>query len=118
MIPELPGSRYNVHTGCLSPDGAGANDGADTDGGPRGWSGAAPTRLLEGLAEAGPEALSMIEISPSGLGLHWPVLDADVYVPSLLDGVFGTRSWMAEPGVDRERARRPGHAGRAGSAIR
>ncbi len=79
---------------------------------------AVPTRLLEGLADAGPEALSVIEISPSGLGLHWPVLDADVYVPSLLDGVFGTRSWMAELGVDRERARRPGHTGRAGSATR
>ena len=31
----------------------------------------------------------------AGLGLHWPVLDADIYVPALLAGVFGSRSWMA-----------------------
>lgn len=40
--------------------------------------------MVQGLSYASPEALSDIEISPSGLGLHWPKLDADVYVPSLL----------------------------------
>jgi hypothetical protein len=25
-----------------------------------------------------------------------PRLDADLYVPSLMEGVFGTRRWMAE----------------------
>ena len=54
-----------------------------------------PGHLLEGLAGSDPDALSLIEISPSGLGLHWPALDADVYVPALLDGQFGSRSWMA-----------------------
>ena len=43
-----------------------------------------PTRLAEGLANASPEHLADIEISPAGLGLHWPRLDADLYVPSLL----------------------------------
>jgi hypothetical protein len=54
-----------------------------------------PTRLAEGLADAAPEALADIEISPAGLGLRWPLLDADLYVPALLQGVFGSKSWMA-----------------------
>lgn len=54
-----------------------------------------PVELAEGLAGASPTDLSKIEISPSGLGLHWPKLDADVYVPGLLTGVFGSRRWMA-----------------------
>jgi len=54
-----------------------------------------PTRLAEGLAGASHENLADIEISPAGLGLHWPRLDADLYVPALLQGVFGSKSWMA-----------------------
>jgi hypothetical protein len=54
-----------------------------------------PTRLAEGLAEASPDDLAEIEISPAGLGLHWPKLDADVYVPALLQGVLGSKRWMA-----------------------
>ena len=54
-----------------------------------------PTRLAQGLAEAAPEDLSEIEISPAGLGLHWPRLDADVYVPALMQGIFGSKTWMA-----------------------
>ena len=47
-----------------------------------------PARLVEGLAGATAESLGEIEISPSGggLGLHWPLLDADVYLPALLQG--------------------------------
>ena len=54
-----------------------------------------PSRLAEGLADASPEDLAEIEISPVGLGLHWPKLDADVYLPALLQGVFGSKRWMA-----------------------
>ncbi len=54
-----------------------------------------PTRLAEGLADASPDDLADIEVSPAGLGLHWPQLDADVYVPALLQGVFGSKRWMA-----------------------
>ena len=54
-----------------------------------------PTALAEGLAGASPEDLAEIEMSPTGLGLHWPRLDADLYVPALLQGVLGSRSWMA-----------------------
>ncbi len=54
-----------------------------------------PVHLAEGLEGAKAADLAQIEITPTGLGLHWPRLDADLYVPGLLDGVFGTRRWMA-----------------------
>ena len=50
----------------------------------------------QGLEAARPAQLSEIEITPSGLGLHFPQLDADLYLPALLQGVFGSRSWMAQ----------------------
>ncbi len=65
-----------------------------------------PTRLAEGLAGASHENLADIEISPAGLGLHWPRLDADLYVPALLQGVFGSKTWMARQlGAEGGRAR-------------
>ncbi len=54
-----------------------------------------PPHMAEGLSGAPPAALADIQITPSGLGLHWPRLDADLYVPGLLEGVFGSRRWMA-----------------------
>jgi hypothetical protein len=48
----------------------------------------------EGLEQASPEQLSEIEIDPPGLGLHFPALDADLYLPPLLQGVLGSRRWM------------------------
>jgi hypothetical protein len=55
-----------------------------------------PVNLAQGLAGAKPSELSEIEISLTGLGLHWPRLDADLYLPALLEGLFGTRRWMAK----------------------
>jgi len=55
-----------------------------------------PVDLAEGLAGAKAADLSKIEISPTGLGLHWPRLDADLYLPALMEGVFGSRRWMAQ----------------------
>jgi hypothetical protein len=54
-----------------------------------------PPNLAQGLENATPAALAKIEISPLGTGLHWPELDADLYVPGLLAGMFGSESWMA-----------------------
>ncbi|MDY0072766.1 MAG: DUF2442 domain-containing protein [Thauera sp.] len=51
--------------------------------------------LAQGLGQATPQALSEIEISPSGLGLHFPQLDADLYLPTLLEGMLGSRRWMS-----------------------
>jgi hypothetical protein len=52
-------------------------------------------RQVQGLERARPADLAVIEISPSGLGLHFPSLDADVHIPALLEGFFGSRSCMA-----------------------
>jgi len=49
----------------------------------------------QGLETARPAQLSVIDISPSGLGLHFPALDADLYLPALLEGFHGSRQWMA-----------------------
>jgi hypothetical protein len=49
----------------------------------------------QGLEDATPAQLSEIEITPSGFGLHFPKLDADLYVPALLEGSLGSRKWMA-----------------------
>ena len=50
---------------------------------------------VEGLENAQPSQLNEIEISPSGFGLHFPALDADLYVPGLLEGFLGSKTWMA-----------------------
>jgi Protein of unknown function (DUF2442) len=55
-----------------------------------------PAELAEGLAGAKASDLSEIEITPTGLGLHWPRLDADLYLPALMEGTFGSRRWMAQ----------------------
>ena len=47
------------------------------------------------MAAASSDDLADIEISPAGLGLHWPCHAADLYVPALLQGVFGSKRWMA-----------------------
>jgi Protein of unknown function (DUF2442) len=57
-----------------------------------------PARLAQGLENGNAKELSEIRIEARGLGLHWPKLDVDVYVPSLLQGVLGTQKWMAEIG--------------------
>jgi hypothetical protein len=49
----------------------------------------------QGLENATPDQLDQIEISPSGLGIHFPKLDADLYLPALLEGLLGSRAWMA-----------------------
>lgn len=54
-----------------------------------------PVHLIEELSDADANDLTEIEISPAGTALHWPHIDADVYVPSLMQGIYGTKRWMA-----------------------
>jgi hypothetical protein len=58
-------------TGTLRPPKRGAGNGASHD------------------------ALGRIVVDGDGFNLHWPALEADLYVPALVGGVFGTRAWMA-----------------------
>jgi hypothetical protein len=50
---------------------------------------------VEGLGDAKASQLNEIEISPSGFGIHFPAVDADIYVPALLNGILGSKTWMA-----------------------
>lgn len=50
---------------------------------------------VEALAKATPEQLDLSEISPSGLGVHFPLVDADLYLPALLEGFLGSQRWAA-----------------------
>ena len=57
-----------------------------------------PVAQAEGLADGPGSKLSKIAIGPNGLGLHWPLLDADLLVPGLIEGTFGSRRWMQQIG--------------------
>ena len=52
-------------------------------------------RQVQGLEHAHPADLMDAEISPSGLGVHFPRIDADIYLPALLEGFLGSKRWMA-----------------------
>ena len=52
-------------------------------------------RDAQGLERATPSQLQEIQISPSGFGIHFPKLDADLYLPAILQGFLGSRNWMA-----------------------
>jgi hypothetical protein len=52
-------------------------------------------RDVEGLQNASLSDLKVIEIDAFGLGIHFPTIDADLYVPALLEGVLGSKNWMA-----------------------
>ena len=54
-----------------------------------------PLGLIQGLHEGDVSDLSEIEISPSGLGLYFPKLDADILVSGLLQGIMGSPAWMS-----------------------
>ena len=64
-----------------------------------------PAGLVQDLQGAGDDELADVQVDGAGFNLHWPALDADLYVPALVSGVFGTRAWMT-----RELARRAGQA--------
>jgi hypothetical protein len=64
-----------------------------------------PAGLVQDLQGAGEDDLAEVLVDSLGFNLHWPALDADLYVPALVSGVFGTRAWMT-----RELARRAGQA--------
>jgi hypothetical protein len=60
-------------------------------------------RAAEGLEHASATQLAHIEISPAGDGLHWPEVDADLFVPALLEGKFGSTAWMNRRNKSAER---------------
>jgi hypothetical protein len=54
-----------------------------------------PREDLQGLQSATKEQIAQVEILGNGTGLHWPALNLDYYVPSLLRRIYGNKKWMA-----------------------
>jgi hypothetical protein len=59
---------------------------------------ALPVEELQGLEGATHKQLQNYELIGGGTGITWPDLDSDLYVPSLIEGRYGTKRWMAELG--------------------
>lgn len=55
-----------------------------------------PHHLLQGLADADPNDIAAIVLTPSGNALHWDTLDIHLRVPSILQGIYGTKAWMEQ----------------------
>ena len=55
-----------------------------------------PPHLAQGLEDATGDHLAQVEILGLGYGLHWEELDADLSIPGLLAGLFGTKAYMAK----------------------
>jgi hypothetical protein len=53
-----------------------------------------PYYLLEGVQNSTPQQRAEVELTPTGSGLHWESLDADLSVSQLVAGVFGSKKWM------------------------
>lgn len=49
----------------------------------------------EGLESAQPSQLKKIEIGPSGFGIHFPAVDADLSLPGPMEGFLGSKAWTA-----------------------
>ena len=65
-----------------------------------------PPKLAEGLASATEEQLAQVELLGAGTGLHWEALDADLHIPALLAGLFGTKAFLArQAGLSRSTAK-------------
>jgi hypothetical protein len=54
-----------------------------------------PPHLAEGLADAKPADLAVIEITPAGQGRQWPTLVAGQYFAGFVEGQFGAPRWIA-----------------------
>ena len=59
---------------------------------------AIPRKAVPGLERATPATIESVVVSPAGDALSWPALDVDIYVPGLVERVFGTRLFAAATG--------------------
>ena len=68
---------------------------------------ALPVEDLQGLGDATREQLENHELLGRGTGIRFPDVDVDLYVPALIEGVYGNRRWMAQLGRKGGRAKSP-----------
>ena len=82
--PRATAARYNRKTGRVTVDLM------------NGCTYVFPSHLVQDLDAASSDDLDAVEVDGMGFNLHWPKLDADLYVPALVAGVFGTKDWMSK----------------------
>jgi hypothetical protein len=54
-----------------------------------------PIEDIQGLGNATHKQIQNYELLGRGTGISFPDLDVDLYVPALIEGVYGNRRWMA-----------------------
>jgi uncharacterized protein DUF2442 len=59
---------------------------------------ALPIEDVQGLSQATHQQLQNFELLGRGTGISFPEIDVDLYVPALIEGVYGNRRWMAHLG--------------------
>jgi hypothetical protein len=64
-----------------------------------------PIEDVQGLGNATHEQIQNYELLGRGTGICFPELDVDLYVPALIEGVYGNRRWMAQLGKKGGKAR-------------
>ncbi|MDP1647437.1 MAG: DUF2442 domain-containing protein [Rubrivivax sp.] len=52
-----------------------------------GWSVQVPRTFSARLAKASAQECERVELVDSGLGLHWPAIDEDWYVPAVIEAL-------------------------------
>ncbi|ADV84051.1 DUF2442 domain-containing protein [Terriglobus saanensis] len=57
-----------------------------------------PIEDVQGLGKATHKQIQNYELLGRGTGISFPDLDVDLYVPALMEGVYGNRRWMAHLG--------------------
>jgi hypothetical protein len=57
-----------------------------------------PIEDLQGLDNATHKQIQKYELLGHGTGISFPDLDVDLYVPALIERVYGNRRWMAQLG--------------------
>lgn len=55
-----------------------------------------PVEELQGLNKATHKLIQNYKLRGQGTGISFPDLDVDLYVPALIEGVFGNQRWMAQ----------------------
>lgn len=98
-FPQARAARYDARSGKVVISFA------------NGFDLAFPAADAQGIENAKAADLKSIDITPSGLGLHFPTLDADIYIPALIEGALGSKRWMAaQLGATGGKARTPSKA--------
>ena len=59
-----------------------------------GCSYAFPAALVQELQKASADELADVRVDGYGFNLNFTALEVDLYVPSLVSGIFGTQAWM------------------------